>query len=77
MTLCTFTPGARLEVNAKTYHLRRKLSEERWQLENDLDGELMVMAETELRDLYQNKQMRFFLKATVCPDGLAFPNRAS
>lgn len=52
-----------MEIDFKTYHLRRKLPDDRWQLENDLDGELMIMAEIELRELYQNKQMSFVVSS--------------
>lgn len=65
MSIYSFSPGARLNIDHQIFHLRRKLSDNRWQLENELDGELKVHSESELESLYADGDLSFVADSDV------------
>ena len=67
MTHCIFESGGRLKIDKSPYQLRRLLPDERWQLENERDGELITKSKSELLELYDEKRLIF--NVTISGDG--------
>lgn len=61
----SFAPGERVQIGLKYYHLRRKLSDDTWQLEQEITGEYLKRSEEELLDLYGQKLLSFVNTAPV------------
>lgn len=59
MSQFAFSFGERIKVNNELYQLRRKIGEEKWQLEQELTGEYVIMDESELLKLYYEKLLTF------------------
>jgi len=61
----SFAPGERVQIGIKYYRLRRKLSDDTWQLEQEITGEYLKRSEEELLDLYGQKLLSFVNTAPV------------
>jgi len=61
MAHCGFAPGERVAIDKNIYHIRRKISGERWQLENALDGELLNLSEDELHGMFRESRLKFIV----------------
>lgn len=54
-----FSVGERIRLRNELFHFRRKLDENRWQLEKSINGEYLIIEESELYDLYCQKLLTF------------------
>jgi len=54
-----FARGVRLVIDQDIYHILKKLPEQRWQLENEVNGEIISKTEDEMHRLYRENTLRF------------------
>ena len=54
-----FAAGERVQIGTKYYHLRRKLPDGSWQLEEEITGRYLIKSEEELLDLYGQNLLVF------------------